>query len=65
MPRAELLLARRAAAAVYPLRKVVWWVPDFTIDRYRDRLRDLHAHIEHNGSFVAHSTRHLIEARRP
>lgn len=53
------------AAAVYLLRKVVWWVPDFTVDRYRDRLRDLHEQIRREGPFVAHSTRHLIEARRP
>jgi hypothetical protein len=52
-------------AAVYLLRKVVWWVPDFTVERYRDRLRELHHHIERHGRFIAHSTRHLIEARRP
>ena len=53
------------AAVVYLLRKVVWWVPGFTIDGYRRRLRDLHDLIEAEGPFVAHSTRHLIEARRP
>ncbi|WP_236683147.1 class I SAM-dependent methyltransferase [Demequina globuliformis] len=53
------------AAVVYLLRKVIWWVPDFTVERYRDRLRDLYDVIELRGSFVAHSTRHLIEARRP
>lgn len=55
---------RDVAAVVYLLRKLVWWVPDFTVDRYRDRLRDLHALIEREGPFLAHSTRHLIEARR-
>lgn len=53
------------AAAVYLLRKVVWWVPGFTVEKYRDRLRDLHDLIRQNGPFIAHSTRHLIEARRP
>lgn len=53
------------AAVVYLLRKVIWWVPDFTVERYRDRLRDLHELIQRDGPFVAHSTRHLIEARRP
>ncbi len=53
------------AAAVYLLRKVVWWVPDFTVDRYRRQLREMHDHIERHGRFTAHSTRHLIEARRP
>lgn len=53
------------AAAVYLLRKVVWWVPDFSVDTYRDRLRELHDRIAAEGPFIAHSTRHLIEARRP
>lgn len=53
------------AAVVYLLRKVIWWVPDFTVDGYRDRLWDLHRRIQSDGPFVAHSTRHLIEARRP
>ncbi|SJM58189.1 class I SAM-dependent methyltransferase [Gulosibacter sp. 10] len=53
------------AAVVYLLRKVIWWVPGFTIERHRDRLRDLHERIQRDGPFIAHSTRHLIEARRP
>ncbi len=52
------------AAVVYLLRMVVWWVPDFSVERYRDDLRRLHRRILHEGPFVAHSTRHLIEARR-
>ncbi|WP_402463692.1 class I SAM-dependent methyltransferase [Isoptericola aurantiacus] len=52
------------AAVVYLLRKVIWWVPGFTVEAYRDRLRDLHDLIAAGGPFVAHSTRHLIEARR-
>ena len=51
-------------AVVYVLRKCVWWVPDFNADRYRDTLGELDARIRTDGSFVAHSTRHLIEARR-
>ncbi|WP_418275757.1 class I SAM-dependent methyltransferase [Isoptericola jiangsuensis] len=53
------------AAVVYLLRKVIWWVPGFTVEAYRDRLRDLHDLIAAEGPFVAHSTRHLVEARRP
>lgn len=53
------------AAVVYLLRKVIWWVPDFSVEKYRDRLHELHSLIETDGPFVAHSTRHLIEARRP
>jgi SAM-dependent methyltransferase len=50
-------------AVVYFLRLVVWIVPGFTVDRYRDRLRALHDQIERNGPFRATSTRFLIEAR--
>jgi SAM-dependent methyltransferase len=51
------------AAVIVFLRKVIWTVPDFTVDEYRDRLLDLHRSIERNGPFVAHSQRFLIEAR--
>jgi len=52
-------------AVVYFLRKVVWSVPDFSVQRYRDRLVELHERIEADGAFVTHSTRVLVEARRP
>ncbi|WP_020671808.1 class I SAM-dependent methyltransferase [Amycolatopsis nigrescens] len=52
-------------AVIYFLRKVIWMVPDFTVPRYRDELRSLHDRIEADGPFVAHSTRFLIEARKP
>ncbi|MFI8854007.1 class I SAM-dependent methyltransferase [Streptomyces sp. 891-h] len=52
-------------AVVYFLRKVVWMVPGFTVERYRDRLRELHDRIGTEGPFVAHSARFLIEARKP
>lgn len=51
-------------AVVWILRKCVWWVPDFTIATYLDKLRELDTVIRRDGSFVAHSTRHIIEARR-
>jgi SAM-dependent methyltransferase len=51
-------------AVVYVLRKCVWWVPDFTVERYRDTLERLDAHIRKHDAFVAHSTRTLVEARR-
>lgn len=51
-------------AVVYILRKCVWWVPGFTVDRYREALVRLDAHIREHGSFRAHSTRTLIEAQR-
>lgn len=49
-------------AVVYILRKCVWWVPDFSVERYSERLRELDALIREQGVFVAHSTRTLIEA---
>jgi SAM-dependent methyltransferase len=52
-------------AVVYFLRKVIWTVPDFTVERYRDRLSDLHRLIERQGSFLAHSSRTLIAAEKP
>jgi SAM-dependent methyltransferase len=52
-------------AVVHFLRKVVWMVPDFTVEAYLPRLRALHERIEAEGPFVAHSARNLIEARKP
>jgi SAM-dependent methyltransferase len=52
-------------AVVHFLRKVIWMVPDFTVEKYEDRLRSLHERIESEGPFIAHSTRFLIEARKP
>jgi SAM-dependent methyltransferase len=52
-------------AVIYFLRKVVWTVPDFTVERYLDRLRELHERIATDGSFVAHATRTLVQAHKP
>ncbi|HEY6801747.1 MAG TPA: methyltransferase domain-containing protein [Agromyces sp.] len=51
-------------AVVWILRKCVWWVPDFSIERYRDELLDLDQQMRAGRPFIAHSTRHLIAARR-
>ncbi|WP_238007850.1 class I SAM-dependent methyltransferase [Dactylosporangium sp. AC04546] len=53
-----------AAVAVY-LRKVIWIVPGFTVEGYRDKLAELHERILDQGPFVAHTTRYLIECSRP
>jgi SAM-dependent methyltransferase len=53
------------ASVVYFLRKVVWTVPDFTVEGYRDELASLHAQIESEGHFIAHSQRLLVEAHKP
>lgn len=52
-------------AVVHFLRKVIWTVPDFSVERYRDRLRELHDRIQADGPFIAHASRVLVEARKP
>ncbi|MCG5466345.1 class I SAM-dependent methyltransferase [Micromonospora sp. MED01] len=52
-------------AVVWFLRKVIWTVPGFTVDRYRAPLRALHHRIATEGPFVAHAQRFLVEALRP
>ncbi|SDK38872.1 methyltransferase domain-containing protein [Streptomyces indicus] len=51
-------------AVVHFLRKVVWMVPGFTVEAYLPQLRALDEQIRSQGSFVAHSSRFLIEARK-
>jgi SAM-dependent methyltransferase len=51
-------------AVVWILRKCVWWVPDFSVERYYEKLVELDTRIRTQGAFIAHSTRHLIEAER-
>jgi SAM-dependent methyltransferase len=52
------------AAVVVFLRKVIWIVPGFTVEAYRDRLRDLHELMAERGPFVATSVRFLLEVRK-
>ncbi|MFD8230495.1 methyltransferase domain-containing protein [Streptomyces sp. NPDC059696] len=52
-------------AVVHFLRKVVWMVPGFTVEAYEPQLRALHERIRAEGPFVAHSTRHLFDVRKP
>ena len=51
-------------AVVWILSKCVWWVPDFSVERYRVELRELDDQLRDGQPFVAHPTRHLITARR-
>lgn len=52
-------------AVIWILRKCVWWVPDFTVARHEPQLRALDEQLRRGEPFAAHSTRHLIELRRP
>ncbi|MCZ4122251.1 class I SAM-dependent methyltransferase [Streptomyces sp. H39-S7] len=51
-------------AVIYFLRKVIWMVPGFTVGQYRAELKALDEQIRADGSFVAHTTRFLIQARK-
>ncbi|UYG17823.1 class I SAM-dependent methyltransferase [Brachybacterium huguangmaarense] len=51
-------------AVVWILRACVWWVPDFSVERYEPQLRSLDARMRRGEPVVAHSTRHLLQARR-
>ncbi len=51
-------------AVVWILRKCVWWVPDFSVEKYHAQLKALDARMRSGTPFIAHSSRHLIEARR-
>ena len=51
-------------AIVWILRKCVWWVPGFSVEKHEDSLRELDTQLRGGRPFVAHSTRHLIDARR-
>jgi SAM-dependent methyltransferase len=52
------------AAVAHFLLKVVWTVPGFSVDEYRDQLRAVHDRIVAEGRFVSYAKRVLIEARR-
>jgi hypothetical protein len=52
-------------AVVHFLRKVLWTVPGFTVERYRVPLLRPHERIQREGPFVAHAQRFLIEATKP
>jgi SAM-dependent methyltransferase len=51
-------------AVIYFLRKLSWVVPDFTVAKYHDALHRLHQQIQADGSFITHTSRVLIEARK-
>lgn len=53
---------RDVGAVIYFLRKVIWIVPGFTVQRYGAELRALHDRIAVDGPFEATTRRFLIEA---
>lgn len=52
-------------AVIFYLKVISWQIPDFSVEKYRERLFELHLQIERAGVFRSHSHRFLIEARKP
>ncbi len=52
-------------AVVYFLRKVIWTVPGFSVERDRRRLQALHERIERDGVFRSTTSRTLFVVRKP
>lgn len=52
-------------AIVFYLQAVPWQIPDFTVERYRDRLHDVHEQIRRTGKLMTHSHRFLIVCDSP
>ena len=50
-------------AVVYYLNAIPWQIEDFSVDRYRDRLFDLHGHIQTNGFIDIAGSRFILIAR--
>jgi SAM-dependent methyltransferase len=58
-PRDEFL---DVGAVVYYLRATPWQIPDFSVERYRDRLMELHKKIAREGSLRVRSHKFIIRA---
>lgn len=52
-------------AVVFYLKIIEWQIPDFELERYRDRLWAMHQLIQTEGAFVAKNHRFIIEASLP
>lgn len=52
-------------AVVFYLRIISWQVADFTVDKYRDKLHNIHQDILTHGPLQVHDHRILVEARKP
>jgi len=52
-------------AVVYYLKAIPWQVSDFSIEKYYDRLAEIHNAIQEKGSFAVDEHRFFIEAQKP
>lgn len=51
-------------ALVFYLKVITWQIEDFSVDRYRSKLLEIHHHIEAKGEFVVQEHRIFIKAVR-
>ena len=51
-----------SGALLYYLKAIPWQVEDFTVDKYYDRLADIHRRIEKEGAFPVGCHRFLVKA---
>ena len=51
-------------AIVYQLKAVPWQIPDFTIDKYFERLKEIHMQIQHDGYVDVLEHRFFIIAKK-
>jgi hypothetical protein len=52
-------------AVVFYLKVIEWQIEGFSVAKYEQRLRDMHALIEKQGAFFTTEQRFLIEAKKP
>ncbi|GCE45634.1 hypothetical protein EI42_03555 [Thermosporothrix hazakensis] len=52
-------------ALVFYLKVIEWQIPDFSVERYFERLLEPHGRIQREGSIVSHSHRFFVKARKP
>ncbi len=52
-------------AVVFYLKVIEWQIEGFSVEKYEQRLRDMHQLIEKQGAFFATEQRFLIEAKKP
>src|SRR3990172_2222236 len=52
-------------ALIYFLKAIPWQIPNFSIERYRDKLFQLHTYILEHHYYDAKSQRYILQARKP
>ncbi|MGC5327856.1 class I SAM-dependent methyltransferase [Brevibacillus sp. SYSU BS000544] len=51
-------------AIIYYLKAILWQIPDFTVEKYRDPLEKFHQTIQENGYIQFQSHRFFLQARK-